>query len=269
MKNYKILDESLEVNNEVAYLSYYEKSQAFSIEISPEVKRKSLPIFFESFVVKRILTIDSEWSERWVRGRIVPEDRQNLGTVLRDNNLREYDLMKLLMKGEGRCAQDDLAIEEVDQDELPLWLANRQQSKLTMVCPLPGLRVLICFKSGLIKIVDLKRRIREDKRLMLLEKDERLFNGVKLQPGGNGICWNEWQFITAAELCKKGRQIDIAPGELRLIIDREEMDTAMVCKEMGCSRQYLDKLVKEGRLPASGGKGSRIYKRSDVEKLMW
>ena len=40
--------------------------------------------------------------------RIVPTDRQNLGEILRDNGLKEYDEFELLMLATGRCAQDDL-----------------------------------------------------------------------------------------------------------------------------------------------------------------
>lgn len=43
----------------------------------------------------------------WVRQRIVPPDRQNIGQILKANGLEEYDEFSLLMFGSGRCAQDD------------------------------------------------------------------------------------------------------------------------------------------------------------------
>ena len=36
-------------------------------------------------------TVNSYWSKIWVQQRIVPPDRQNIGEILRDNHLQEYD----------------------------------------------------------------------------------------------------------------------------------------------------------------------------------
>ena len=58
-------------------------------------------------------TLDGTWSRRWVEERIVPPSRQNIGQVLKANNLDEYDDFKLLLVSMGRCCQDDFELVEV------------------------------------------------------------------------------------------------------------------------------------------------------------
>ncbi|MBR2823489.1 MAG: hypothetical protein IKE24_07385 [Clostridia bacterium] len=43
----------------------------------------------------------------WVQQLIVPQDRQNIGQVLKENGLGVYDEFQLLMLTMGRCAQED------------------------------------------------------------------------------------------------------------------------------------------------------------------
>ena len=69
----------------------------------------SCPIILYVLCVERHLRkkrINAYWSKLWVQQRIVPTDRQNLGQVLKENGLSEYDEFELLMLAEGRCAQD-------------------------------------------------------------------------------------------------------------------------------------------------------------------
>lgn len=50
---------------------------------------------------------------RWVRQRVTPPERQNLGQILKANNMAEYDEFKLLVKNEGRSCQDECYIVEM------------------------------------------------------------------------------------------------------------------------------------------------------------
>lgn len=270
MKIYKIIDEYSGKNALIAYLCYYERSKAFAIEITPEISPKELPLFFYSFAKKGILSVDTEWSKRWVMERIVPEDRQNLGVILRDNHLIDYDPLKLLLKGHGRCSQDECAVCEADVQDRALWLAERMSKKLSQVSPLKDMRILLAFNDGSVRIVDLYDRVSEDRRFKVLENNRALYGSVKLQPGGNGICWNEWLFMPAAELYEEGDPVALSAEEIRNIVEKDMMDTADVCEELKCTRQYADKLVKEGRLrPIRGSGKARLYHRSDVERLKW
>lgn len=71
------------------------------------------PFMMSSFVRWGIRHINAEWSMRWVRSRIVPSSRQNIGQILRENHMKSYDEYALLLKNEGRCCQDEYHIEEI------------------------------------------------------------------------------------------------------------------------------------------------------------
>ncbi len=59
--------------------------------------------------------------EQW---RIIPTDQQNLGQVLKENGLKEYDEYSLLMLSMGRCAQDDYYLAPIEDGELPKEIKN-------------------------------------------------------------------------------------------------------------------------------------------------
>lgn len=71
------------------------------------------PFMMSSFVQRGIRHIGAEWSMRWVRSRIVPSSRQNIGQILRENHMKSYGEYALLLKNEGRFCQDDYHIEEI------------------------------------------------------------------------------------------------------------------------------------------------------------
>lgn len=57
--------------------------------------------------------LDKKWSFRWVQERVTPPERQNIGQILKANNMSEYDEFKLLVKNQGRSCQDECYIVEV------------------------------------------------------------------------------------------------------------------------------------------------------------
>ena len=86
----------------LAYLLYYEKEKSFYIELPDKADPWETPLILSSFAKKNITTVNSYWSKIWVQQRIVPSDRQNLGQILKENNLTEYDEFELLMLSGGR-----------------------------------------------------------------------------------------------------------------------------------------------------------------------
>lgn len=57
--------------------------------------------------------LGDEWTRRWVQERVVPPSRQNLGEILRELGLEEYDEIEIMIRNGGRCAQDDFEIAEL------------------------------------------------------------------------------------------------------------------------------------------------------------
>ncbi|MBQ6333457.1 MAG: hypothetical protein IJI46_00065 [Erysipelotrichaceae bacterium] len=132
MRIFAIIDESLSADKVLAYLIYYERSKYSYIEISDDADSWETPLLLSSFVDKREFSVGSYFSHLWVQQRIVPPDRQNLGRILKENGLEEYDDFSLLLLGEGRCAQDDCYLEEIKSDELPELLKIRWKARSKM-----------------------------------------------------------------------------------------------------------------------------------------
>ena len=115
MKIFAIRDETSKDNKDLAYLLYYELEKRFYIELPEDADPWETPLLLDSFVKRKEKTVNSYWSKVWVQQRIVPMDRQNLGQILRDNNVKEYDEYELLMWAMGRCAQDNYYLVPIDE----------------------------------------------------------------------------------------------------------------------------------------------------------
>lgn len=96
-----------------AKLLYNEEERDYRIEIEPWATENDVPMLLIPFIHTKERTLDGTWSRRWVEERIVPPSRQNIGQVLKANNLDEYDDFKLLLVSMGRCCQDDFELVEV------------------------------------------------------------------------------------------------------------------------------------------------------------
>jgi len=116
MRIFAIKDE--EISGILAYLCYDEQTKAFRIELPDHADPWETPLLLSSFLKRGERTLNDCWSRMWVRQRIVPPDRQDLGQLLKSDGLDEYDEFKLLMLSDGRCAQDNCYLEEITPDEM-------------------------------------------------------------------------------------------------------------------------------------------------------
>lgn len=100
-------------NKIVAILNYDEKTKSYTIDIPENVSSTETPFMMSLFLKKGIRKMDSDWSMKWVQSRVIPSSRQNIGEILRVNEMRSYDEHKLLVKNEGRSCQDEFYIEHM------------------------------------------------------------------------------------------------------------------------------------------------------------
>lgn len=98
----------------VAYLLYDENDKAYQIEIPEGVKSTEAPLIISDFIEKGEKVIGKEWSLRWVKQRVIPSERQNIGQILRENDMEYYDEFPLLLKNQGRSCQDECYLEEIE-----------------------------------------------------------------------------------------------------------------------------------------------------------
>ena len=75
----------------VGYLNYDEQKHEYEIEIPEDVKSVEAPMIMADFIERNQRKIGKEWSLRWVKQRVIPPERQNIGQILRKNGMESYD----------------------------------------------------------------------------------------------------------------------------------------------------------------------------------
>lgn len=259
-----------EKNKPVAYLVYYERNKMFYIELVDGITEWDVPFILDSFVKRGEKTVSPYWSKQWVRQRIVPPDRQNIASILKDNGLSEYDEFALLMLGNGRCAQDYYYLEEVKIEEMEQRVLNRMSSRVEDVIPLSNCEVLTFFCDGITKKVNVSSLLEGKREYTPILQQEDIFRKVRVMTGGYGICWGERHQIMDYTLYHNGEEISISKDVFVNFAKSRMLDTSQVAEKLHCSRQYVNKLVKQEKiLPVRTSEKSTIFLASDIEERMW
>ena len=257
MKAYAIRDASIDKERDLAWLLYYEEERTFHIEICDDVDEWDVPLILSSFVRRGKRALDPYWSRMWVEQRIVPPDRQNLGMILKENGLQEYDEHKLLVLADGRCAQDECFIKPLKAGSLPPELVRRLGLTLLCVLTRPD-HTLLFFRDGLITGITASalsdpavwepfHSSRESLSRRLELYRERL-SALTLQPGGHGVILGEDRYLSADTLRERSTALPVTTQDFKAYIRQELIDTASAAALMGCTRQNIQDLVRRGKL---------------------
>lgn len=250
----------------IGYLYYYEKSSLFLIELAPGLPLETVPVFFDSFVREGRLTIGPDWSRRYVEARVVPRDRQNLKSILRDAGLREYDAFKLLMLSNGRCSQDDCCI--VPSAELPDWLLERRKRWLTQVTALKDFRLYLGFHDGISRIADMREKLGNERTLRILLQRPEDFQNVQILGSGRVLSWGGSRFILAPDLYQEGTLLPCSEDDLERILRDQLVDAAELSAAFQVSRQYISRVLQErGILPFKKSGACNLYLKKQVMDL--
>ena len=248
MRIFAIRDESLSPDTVLGYLIYYERSRAFYIELPENADPWETPLLLSSFVKRGEYSVDSWWSRLWVQQRIVPQDRQNIGQVLKENGLSAYDEFQLLILTMGRCAQDDCYLEEISADQLPALLTERWKTKLEEVAPMQDARLLLFFRNGEVRIADISALSENHTECQpYLSRKER-FSAVEVQPDGYGVAWSEKAMISGQELYANSERVPLSLDDFIGFVQHRIVSASEACQILGCSRQNIDDLMKRGKL---------------------
>ena len=97
-----------------ATLTYNEDTKEFHLSIPKDIDLIKSPILLSAYAEEGLFELDAEQSLKWVKQRIIPPERMNIGEILRQCGLTEYDEHGLLVPCNGRCSQDWLYIERTD-----------------------------------------------------------------------------------------------------------------------------------------------------------
>ena len=270
MKIFAIRDESAEVQKDLAYLFYYETDKRFYIELPDKSDSWELPLLLDSFARQNEVTVNSYWSKVWVQQRIIPPDRQNIGEILRDNHLEEYDEYELLMLAMGRCAQDDYYLVPIDEKLLPKEILKRFTTKIEDVLPLEDYCLLVFFWDGMIKKCDLKKYFEKTQNFHILLKKPEYFEYVQMQTGGYGVYWDVNMDVSDSVLYKIGKKVPLTATDFRNFVSHRVINVAEAADILGCSRQNIIDLTKRGKLhPLKTSDKNTLYLKSEILKRNW
>lgn len=267
MSIFEIRDGAAKENKLLGYLFYYERSRRFYAELLSDLDEWSAPFIFAGFVKKGIFSIDSEWTMKFVRQRIIPADRQNLGAILKENKLREYDEYRLLQISEGRCAQDELFLVKCNKSDIVPEIQERLTLKVRDVLPMDELRVMVFFMDDNSRVVNIGKMYADDRRFANVFLNPELFQSVKVSPRGNGIEWGEERFVSAEALRNAGEKANISYTALLTFVEKRVIDTTETAGLLGSSRQYIGQLSSKGRLkPIKSGSNNSLFLKCDIER---
>ena len=265
MKLFAIRDETDSSLRDLAYLIYYEKAKRFYIEQPDDADPWETPLLLSSFLKRGERTINAYWSKVWVQQRIVPQDRQNLGSILKENKLKDYDEFALLTLADGRCAQDDYYLAPIERNTLQEILKERYLRRVETVIPLSGLNVLVFFRDGALRKIDLKPFLEHDRKFKPLLHQAGLFGMVQVQAGGHGITWGEDLDIADAALYQAGKDVPLSQEDFLAYIANNLVTTAEAAQLLDCSRQNIYDLVRRGSLqPVKESEKNKLFLKSDV-----
>ncbi len=115
-KKYWIHD-SWNNDEKLGKLIYDTDTKEFSIHIEEQFPEEKAPVIFSYFMQKGEYELPKEWAMRWIRGRIIPPNRQGLGLILKKLGTDVYDEFTMLTACNGRYAGDGCYLAEVDDFE--------------------------------------------------------------------------------------------------------------------------------------------------------
>ena len=270
MKIFAIRDAAEQSNKDLAYLLYYEIDKKFYIELPENADPWETPLLLASFAKNGEQSINSYWSRVWVQQRIIPSDRQNIGQILRDNGLKSYDEFALLMLASGRCEQDDYYLVPIAEDALPAQIVRRFNQKTEDVVPLQNSTLLVFFRDGTIRKIDLTAYMEKHPRFSILTNRPDYFARVQIQTGGYGVQWDENLSISYSALYKMGNRVPLTAGDFRAFASERVINTAEAAEILSCSRQYINELVKTDKLhPIKATEKNTLFLKSEVLKRNW
>ena len=265
MRVFAVRDESLPGDRILAWLICYEKAKAFYIELPDDADPWETPPILSSFVKKGEHSVNAYWSRLWVQQRILPPDRQNIGTILKENGLQVYDELSLLVLSEGRCAQDDCYLEEIPPDCLPQTLLSRWRTKVEDVVPLEPPGLLVFFRNGETGIVNVEALVGAVPACEPYCRNRERFGRVEIQPDGYGVMWSEQAALPDALLYRNRQPVPLSAEDFRTFVNRRVVTTSEACGILECSRQNIDDLVRRKKLwPLRADAKNRLFLKSEL-----
>jgi len=189
------------------------------------------PIFFQSFINKNKYTINSYWTYKWINERIVPYERGNINSILKDNKIPYYNELLLLISSKGNSSMDDNYIEEMKESDLDDKIKNRMEYHIIDFIPLD--HQLIAF-------------LKNNKSYILDNINEKEIPFLSIF--GNEIIYNSKDRYDYLFIRDNGKEFPLSYNALIHYINNNVLTSKEIVDQFGFSRQYLNSLKKENNI---------------------
>ena len=269
MKNCAIYDEGLDRIHPIGYLFYYEKSESFIIELCEDLDEWDAPLLFHKLEREKKYTVPRDISMMWVKERVIPSGRQNIGSILKNHKLKDYSEMAMLSLSKGRCSQDDCYIVEIDMEKVPENIKDRMGRNLQECFPTEDNQLVCLFKDDVVKKVQLSLLLKQYHELSHVLKNRKMLDSFTIGAGGYSVIFNDSIEIQVSDLRVVGKPLPLTTGDFYNFVRRNVLDTTRTCGMLQCTRQNLSYLVNERKIqPILHGTKENLYLKGEVEKLM-
>jgi len=188
-------------------------------------------IFFQSFINKNKYTINSYWTYKWINERIVPYERGNINSILKDNKIPYYNELLLLISSKGNSSMDDNYIEEMKESALDDKIKNRMEYHIIDCIPLDH-QLIVFLKNNKSYILD------------NINEKEIPFLSIF----GNEIIYNSKDRYDYLFIRDNGKEFPLSYNALIHYINNNVLTSKEIVDQFGFSRQYLNSLKKENNI---------------------
>ena len=268
MKSYAIYDEDLDRSTAIGYLFYYEKAESFIIEMCDDLDEWEAPLLFQKFIREKRYTISRDVSFMWVKERVIPSGRQNIGSILKNHRLSSYNEMAFLNLSKGRCSQDSCYIVEISEEKIPENLLDRRKRNILECFPTEDNQLICLFKDDVVKKIDISLFREQYMEVSHILKNRALLESLKIGVGGYSIVFNDSIEIQSLDLRANGSTIPLTSKDFYNFVRRNVIDTTKTCDILQCSRQNLSYMIKEKKIkPIICGTKGNLYMKGEIDSL--
>lgn len=267
MKIFAIHDNDVDKKNTIGYLFCYEKSHEYIIELSEKLDEWDAPLLFQKYVREKNYTILNHEAKLWINERVIPSGRQNIGAILKNAKLKEYNELTLLSLSKGKCSQDSCYLVEVSEDDIPDEIKKRESNTIKECFVTEEQRIVCMFKDKSVKKLSLQKLAHQYKELIPVLRNQDLLNSLKVGVGGYTITFNDDIRIPAKDIsCMESEPITIV--DFSNFVMRNVVDTTGACDMLVCSRQNVSYMVNVNKLsPIKNGTKEKLFTRGDIERV--
>ena len=100
-----------------AKLTYDEETDQYGFIIPENAQPHELPAIPRLLHAKGVYNTDDYFARKFVKERVPPPERQNIGYIMRKVGMTRYREFDLLIYNDGRSCQDDFILVEITEQE--------------------------------------------------------------------------------------------------------------------------------------------------------